>query len=183
MPNFGENAAKLTLIASLAASGCSDPQNQEGLAYSPDPNEAFGLRASDCYRDRNSWALHIDGDVLDIEEEGVTIGLYGNESDFAVGVIVRGLGGGAYEIATSEDDAIHIEDIREDDFARVLESSDPGFAAVLSGRYDQEDDRAYFRLSCLPDFDFHGDSIPVPLEEVPHEIVPAQPTEDDTMIA
>ena len=170
----------LTLSASLLA-GCTSEQTftkpdttsqKSDLLFETAPEADFSI--SNCNLQPNSWAVHIDTDPTNINDHDQTIGFTegyteDGRANAVSGAKIRSLGGLAYEIATSDDDAGDTTkvDLGVEPFSIVLDGGD-GYDISLSARLGG-DGAAYFQLNCLPDFDSSY------VEETPLEVVPIIP--------
>ncbi len=168
MNRFYKGALGASLAFGLTASACGS-ETEPDLVFEKTPKANFAV--GDCWSNLEGWVSHIDPDASDVDTASFTIGLSEETLSngypvFGAGAIIKGIGGAKYLITTSEGQS-GVADLKNGDFATVLPGEEGKYDGVLTGRIEDESGRVNFRLSCLPDFSFYGDSEPTPLSEIP----------------
>ncbi len=140
------------------------------FGYTDKPSENFSTGS--CFDNPEGWASSIDMDPTDQEDYTTTIG-FSDQSDaegypfMSSGATIQGLGEFVYQISTSNNpDSSVTVDLYNNDYSELIDSHEAGYDAVFTARL-ASDGSTYFRLDCLPEFNFYGNQPSEPSDKEP----------------
>ncbi|MDB5181472.1 MAG: hypothetical protein JWP13_235, partial [Candidatus Saccharibacteria bacterium] len=137
--------------------------------------------ASDCWSDSHGWAVQIDNrseEAGRVPEDDFSVGVSQKERDpegrpvFVAGATMRRLGSYTFELATANHKSgeTTIVDLNESAFSEV-QPAEEGYDVIFAARKG-DDGSSYFTVNCVPEFEFFGDQVPIPV--TPDMIVPPE---------